>query len=157
MGPDAPGVEPAPPGSYGEAPRGYRLPAATRLGRVSLQVADLGRSLEFYQRTLGLRAIAHDGAGAVLASLGDDTPLVELREYPGARPMSSRGRLGLYHFALLLPDRESLGRLVRHLGAIGARAVMDHGSPIMMTRGSSSRYRASASSVRASRTARWLT
>jgi catechol 2,3-dioxygenase len=33
-----------------------------------------------------------------------------------------RGRLGLYHVAILLPDRPSLGRFVRHLGEIGARA-----------------------------------
>ena len=45
------------PGSYGEAPSGFRLPDATRLGRVSLQVADMSRSLEFYQRVLGFREI----------------------------------------------------------------------------------------------------
>jgi catechol 2,3-dioxygenase len=47
---------------------------------------------------------------------------VELREQPGARPVPRRGSLGLYHFAILLPDRPSLGRFVRHLGDIGAPA-----------------------------------
>jgi len=38
-----------------------------------------------------------------------------------------RGRLGLFHFAILLPDRPSLGRLVTHLNEIGAYAGMsDH-------------------------------
>jgi catechol 2,3-dioxygenase len=47
---------------------------------------------------------------------------VELRELAGARPVPRKGALGLYHFAILLPDRPSLGRLVRHLGEIGVRA-----------------------------------
>lgn len=42
-------AEPATPGSYGQAPRGYRLPDATRLGRVTLQVSNLSTSLAFYQ------------------------------------------------------------------------------------------------------------
>lgn len=119
---DASGAEPATPGSYGTAPGGFRLPAGTRLGRVRLQVADLERSLGFYEHTLGLRVLRRDAAGAMLGSHGSDTPLVELRRLAGARPMTPRGRLGLYHFAILLPGRASLGRFVRHLGAIGARA-----------------------------------
>jgi catechol 2,3-dioxygenase len=123
---DAAGAQPATPGSYGEAPRGYRLPETTRLGRVHLQIADLARSLAFYEGVLGLRTVARDASGgtrrAVLAAHGDDTPLVELHERPGAQPVPRRGRLGLYHFAVLLPDRASLGRFVRHLAEIGARA-----------------------------------
>jgi catechol 2,3-dioxygenase len=115
-------AERATPGSYGEAPRGYRLPDATRLGGVRLQIADLERSLSFYEGTLGLRLLRRDGSHAVLAAHGDDAPLVELVERPGARPMTGRGRLGLYHFAILLPDRPALGRFVRHLAEIGARA-----------------------------------
>jgi catechol 2,3-dioxygenase len=38
-----------------------------------------------------------------------------------------RGRLGLFHFAILLPDRPSLGKLIRYLGQLGVRAGMsDH-------------------------------
>ncbi len=41
--------------------------------------------------------------------------------------MPRRGRLGLYHYAILLPDRAALGRLLRHLTAIGERAgTSDH-------------------------------
>jgi catechol 2,3-dioxygenase len=113
---------PATPGSYGEAPSGYRLPDATRLGSVRLQVADLARSLAFYEQVLGLRPLEQQGDHAVLGAQGDDRPLVELWERRGARPMVQRGRLGLYHFAILLPDRAALGRFVRHLGETGARA-----------------------------------
>ena len=119
---DQPGTDLAAPGSYGEAPRGFRLPAATRVGCVQLQVASFARSVPFYEHTLGLRPLRQDGARVVLAAHGDDTPLVELHEHAGARPAPSRGRTGLYHFAVLLPDRPSLGRFVRHLEAIGASA-----------------------------------
>ena len=38
--------------SYGRPPAGYRLPQATRLGAVELQVSHLARSLEYYQQTV---------------------------------------------------------------------------------------------------------
>jgi catechol 2,3-dioxygenase len=115
-------AEPATPGSYGQAPSGYRLPDATRLGRVTLQISSLDASLAYYQEVLGFRVLARDGARATLAAHGDDRPLIELRERPGARPVPRRGCFGLYHFAILLPDRASLGRFVRHLADIGVRA-----------------------------------
>jgi catechol 2,3-dioxygenase len=116
-----PRVETATPGSYGLPPEGYRLPDATRLGRVQLQIANLSRSLEFYERTLGLRVLEREVSRATLAAHGDDRVLVELIERDGTQP-AARGRLGLYHVAILLPDRPSLGRFVRHLGASGVRA-----------------------------------
>ena len=123
----ADGAEPAIPGSYGRAPRGYRLPERTRLGPVHLQIADLNRSLAFYQTTLGLRVLRREGPHAVLGPQDNNTALVMLHERPGARPAPHRGRLGLFHFAILLPDRPSLGRFVRHLAKIGAAAgAADH-------------------------------
>jgi catechol 2,3-dioxygenase len=123
----SPTPEAAIAGSYGEPPRGFCLPEATRLGAVQLQVADLARSLTFYEGVLGLRVISRDHGRVVLGAHGDERgeaqrPLVELHELVGARPAATRGRLGLYHVALLLPERASLGRFVRHLGDIGARA-----------------------------------
>jgi catechol 2,3-dioxygenase len=50
-----------------------------------------------------------------------------LHERPGARPVPRRGRLGLYHFAILLPDRAALGRFLRHLGETDVPAgTSDH-------------------------------
>ena len=106
------GAEPAIPGSYGRAPRGYRLPEGTRLGPVHVQIADLDRSLAFYQTTLGLRLLQRQHPHAVLGPHDSDTALVMLHERPGARAAPGRGRLGLFHFAILLPDRPSLGRFV---------------------------------------------
>lgn len=116
---EAPDVEPATPGSYGEAPGGFRLPAATSVGAVTLRIADLERSLEFYRTTLGLAELGREGAVAVLGA--GARPLVELRERRGARP-AGRSRLGLFHFAILLPDRPSLGRFVQHLADAGVEA-----------------------------------
>lgn len=113
--------------AYGLAPAGYRLPGGLRLGRVRLQVADLERSLAWYGQVLGLRVLARTAGGATLAAHGHDAPLVELAERPGASPQPHRGRLGLYHFAILLPDRAALGRFVAHLARIGERAgASDH-------------------------------
>lgn len=118
----AAGSEPATPGSYGQAPRGFRLPDETRLGAVRLQVADLERSLAYYQGVLGMRVIVREGGRAALGTHGDDRVLVELTERPGARPNGRAALLGLYHFAILLPDRASLGRFVRHLSESGVQA-----------------------------------
>jgi catechol 2,3-dioxygenase len=106
---------------------GQRLPGGTRVGRVRLQVAELERSLDYYGRVLGLRVLERSAGDAALGAAGAAGPLIELRERPGAAPVPARGRPGLYHFALLLPDRAALGSLVRHLSETGERAgASDH-------------------------------
>lgn len=111
---------------YGVAPAGYRLPPESRPGAVRLQVSDLERSLAFYEGLLGMNVIARDGDGVRLGAAGSDRTLLELRA--GAEPRTSRGgRLGLYHFAVLLPDRPSLGRLLSHLMSRGVHpGAADH-------------------------------
>ena len=112
---------------YGIRPKGYRLPESTHLGRVRLQVADLDRSLAFYERVLGMRVIKRTPDSVSLGPHGEDREIVHLTQLRTARPVPRRGLLGLYHFAILLPDRASLGRFVAHLAEIGERAGMsDH-------------------------------
>jgi catechol 2,3-dioxygenase len=116
-----------PTGQPGIAPPGYRLPAATTLGTVRLQVSDLARSLAYYEGVLGMRVLDRAGGVARLGASEGGATLIELRERPGATPVPRRGRLGLYHFAILLPDRSALGRFLRHLSETGERAGMsDH-------------------------------
>ena len=111
---------------YGTPPAGYRLPAETRLGRVVLQIADLERSLAYYTSVLGFEVVERSPSAVILGAAGG-VPLVELHALAGARPATRRARLGLYHFAILLPDRASLGRFVSHLDRIGAYAgASDH-------------------------------
>jgi catechol 2,3-dioxygenase len=107
---------------HGLRPRGYRLPESTHVGGVRLQVSDLSRSLSYYTNVLGLRVLSQDGVDARLGAHGADTTLVSLHERRGSRPVPRRGLLGLYHFALLLPDRVPLGRFVAHLAEVGAYA-----------------------------------
>jgi catechol 2,3-dioxygenase len=112
---------------YTVAPPGYRLPAELRLGPVRLQVADVGRSIEYYQQTIGLALIESSGTMARLGVQESAIPIVELYERKGAAFVSPQSRLGLYHFAILLPDRAALGRFLAHLAELGARAGMaDH-------------------------------
>lgn len=116
----------APP--CGIPPDGFRLPAGTRPGAVRLQIADLERSLAYYQRVLGLAVLDRSPQRASLGVEGGDDPLVELRQRPGAAPPPTAGRPGLYHYAILLPDRASLGRFARHLSDLREPAgAADHG------------------------------
>jgi catechol 2,3-dioxygenase len=111
----------------GIAPSGFRLPDETHIGRVRLQVADLDRSVTYYENVLGMRTLSRSGRSVQLGAHGDDRTLLELIEKVGARPVPRRGLLGLYHFAILLPDRAALGRFIEHLEEIGTYAGMsDH-------------------------------
>jgi catechol 2,3-dioxygenase len=109
------------------ATRTAALPAATTLGPVRLQVADLERSLGYYREVLGFRVSEAAGGRATLAAGRDQVPVVILEAQAGAAPLPRRGRLGLYHFAILLPDRAALGRFVSHLRRAGVRiGASDH-------------------------------
>lgn len=129
---EEPGMNPERPGSTERGPGipapGYRLPAATRPGRVRLQVAELDRSLAFYEEVLGLRVLERSGGRASLGERsGVEPPLIELHERPGAAPAPRRGRPGLFHYAILVPHRTVLGGLVRHLAEAGVAAgASDH-------------------------------
>lgn len=88
----------------------YEIAAATHPGPVELTVADLDRSIEYYERSIGLR-VRERGGGRV--SLGSESiELLVLVEEPGAPP--SIGHTGLYHFALRVPERVDLARWLAH-------------------------------------------
>ena len=86
------------------------LPAATGMGPVGLTVADLERSLDYYRDAIGLDVLERENGRAVL-SAGTNRLLI-LDEVPGARP--APGHTGLYHFALLVPERAALARWLAH-------------------------------------------
>ena len=100
------------------------LPAALRLGAVHLTVADVDRSVAWYQQALGLRVHAHEAA---TAELGDGVEtVVVLHEDVRARPAGRHA--GLYHYALLYPGREELARAASRLAATGTpvQGASDH-------------------------------
>jgi catechol 2,3-dioxygenase len=80
------------------------------MGPVHLTVSDLERSLDYYRRVVGLDVLEQGSGRAALGA--DSTELLGLVEQPGAQP--SDGYTGLFHFALLVPDRPSLARWMAH-------------------------------------------
>jgi len=82
------------------------------MGTVALAVRDLERSLHYYQNNLGLRLQEQSDGTALLGA--DGRPLLALTEQPGALPVQ-RGRSGLYHYAILMPNRVDLARILRHM------------------------------------------
>jgi catechol 2,3-dioxygenase len=95
-----------------------------RMGTVELTVADLARSLRYYEQEIGLRVHARENGTARLGAGGED--LLVLTEQPGALPAD--GFSGLFHFALLVPTRADLGRWLLHAGRDGVRltGLSDH-------------------------------
>jgi catechol 2,3-dioxygenase len=105
---------------------GAVLPENLRLGAVHLTVADVDRSVAWYQRALGLRVHAHEPS---VAALGDGVEaVIVLHEDGQAQPA---GRVaGLYHYALLYPSREELARAAVRLAATQTpiQGAADHGT-----------------------------
>ena len=104
----------------------FVLNPSTHVGRVSLAVADLPRSLHFYRTVLGLTVSESDAQEARLVA-GERT-LLHLVERRGAQPPPPH-TTGLYHFALLVPARLDLASWLRHVLEIGQplQGWADHG------------------------------
>ena len=90
------------------------LTPALELGPVQLRVSNLERSLRFYEDIVGLRVTGREG-GTVQLSAAAGPVLLQLRELPEGMEKPKRGVSGLYHFAILLPDRAGLGLVLRNL------------------------------------------
>jgi len=86
------------------------IAAATEVGAVHLTVADLDRSVDYYERAIGLQTHGRENGTARLGAGGDD--LLVLYEEPGAQPAPQN--TGLFHFALLVPSRPDLARWLAH-------------------------------------------
>jgi catechol 2,3-dioxygenase len=106
------------------APIGSALPGGTRLGAVHLTVADLARSLAYYEAGIGLQVLDREGRRASLGAGG--AVLLELVEEPGAGPAT--GFTGLYHFALLVPRRPDLAGWLAHAARdrVALTGLADH-------------------------------
>jgi len=101
----------------------FRLPDAAHVGRVHLQVSDVQRAIAYYQDVIGLKVYEATVEAATLGPHGLEHPLVHLQTKPGIAP-ARQGAFGLYHFAILLPERAALGAFARHLSALAVRAGM---------------------------------
>lgn len=86
----------------------------THIHSVHLTIADLDRSVTFYQERLGFRVHRRAGSMAAIGAGGDD--LLVLHASASA-PRADRAT-GLYHFAVLVPSRPDLARALRHLAEL---------------------------------------
>lgn len=96
----------------------FKLDSEMRLGPVSLKVKDLGLMLSFYEKDLGLVVLRRDGGIAELGASGSAEPILVLEHAPNGEkaPVDAAG---LYHYALLVPDRRSLAAAYLVIGNAG--------------------------------------
>jgi catechol 2,3-dioxygenase len=102
----------------------YKIDPTMKIGHVSLNVSNLGQSLDFYESILGFKRIGRSPSGKALLSVGDNDSsyLVELLQVKTdansdnlSRMNCSIRKAGLYHFAILLPERKFLANMLQNL------------------------------------------
>jgi catechol 2,3-dioxygenase len=92
------------------APVDAEISPRVSVGSVELTVADLDRSVAYYETVVGLAPREREDGRASLGTA--ERELLVLVERPGAEPAD--GYTGLYHFALLVPERVDLARWLAH-------------------------------------------
>ena len=105
-------------------------PAATRIGHVHLKVADLDRAIAFYRDVLGFTLTQRYGHQAAFLGAGGYHHQIGLNTWESrGAPPPPPGHTGLYHAAILYPDRRSLAQaLARVLDAgVPLDGAADHG------------------------------
>ena len=102
------------------------IPPDTSIGKVRLRVADLDDLTTFYERVVGLQAVERGGHVTRLGA-ADGEPLIELVGAPDAPPAPSFST-GLFHLAILVPDRAELARSLQRVAGAGWRltGASDH-------------------------------
>ncbi len=95
-----------------------------------LKVADIDRSLAFYQGVLGFDLVMRMGDSAAFVSAGGYHHHIGLNTWHSRRgtPAPSH-HTGLYHFAIAYPSRRELAKAVRQvvLAGVPLQGVADHG------------------------------
>ncbi|WP_066064501.1 VOC family protein [Neobacillus soli] len=91
----------------------------TFVGQVNLKVQNLDRSLAFYQEVIGFKVLEKSERSANLTADGK-TVLLSIEQPNNVIPKQGR-TTGLYHYALLLPKRSDLAKIVQHFMEIGLR------------------------------------
>ena len=91
-----------------------RLPDDFRFGPAALRVSDAERALDFYVKKIGLELRGRTDTAAMLGT--QDQDLLQLDIRLGIAPRNYK-ETGLYHVAILVPDRASLGAAIARLAA----------------------------------------
>ncbi len=94
----------------------YTVPQGARIGHVHLKVADLQRSLDFYQALLGFEVTMKYGSQAVFISAGGYHHHIGLNTWysKGAEKAKTEG-VGLFHTAIVYPTRKDLAVILKRL------------------------------------------
>ena len=107
------------------------FPAGTSIGHVHLKVADLERSIRFYQEMMGFDLIARYGKQAAFLSAGGYHHHIGLNTWESLNGQPpAPGTTGLYHFAILYPARRDLAAALKRLldGGWSIDGASDHGT-----------------------------
>ncbi|WP_089357354.1 VOC family protein [Ekhidna lutea] len=108
----------------------YKAPAKTQIGHVHLKVSDLERSLSFYKDLLGFEVTTKYGDQAVFLSAGGYHHHIGLNTWHSkdAPPAPKHGN-GLYHAAILYPERKDLAIILQRLNdaKYPVNGASDHG------------------------------
>lgn len=91
----------------------------TYIGLVRIKVQDLDRSIQFYQDVLGLQILTQTKRKAHLTADGSSA-LLAIEQPDFVKPLQTFAT-GLYHFALLVPTRKDLAKVLHHFSKIGIR------------------------------------
>jgi catechol 2,3-dioxygenase len=106
------------------------IDTGVRIGHVHLKVADLDRALGFYTGVLGFELMQRYGHQAAFVSAGGYHHHIGLNtwESRGGSPPAP-GTTGLYHVAILYPNRAALAEALQRLVAanIPLDGASDHG------------------------------
>ncbi len=108
----------------------YIIPASTRIGHVHLKVADIPRSLKFYQDLLGFQIMQWYGTDAVFISAGDYHHHIGLNTwYSKNAPPATQRAAGLFHTAILYPTRRDLAFVLKRVldAQYPLTGMSDHG------------------------------
>ena len=100
--------------SSSETKTKFSIHPATLIGHVSLTVANLENQIAFYQQVLGFQLHWREGNKGGLGA--GEADLLRLTEEPNARKYQRV--TGLYHFAVLFPNRRELARAIARLFAL---------------------------------------
>ncbi|HXD79438.1 MAG TPA: VOC family protein [Puia sp.] len=101
----------------------YLIPPQTRIGHVHLKVGDLQRSLDFYCGLLGFELMVRYGTDAAFISAGGYHHHIGLNVwYSKGQPPPPVASPGLFHSAILYPERRDL--------AVAVQRLLDAGYPL---------------------------
>jgi catechol 2,3-dioxygenase len=107
-----------------------RINSGVSIGHVHLKVADLERALKFYCGVLGFELQQRFGSQAAFVSAGGYHHHIGLNTWESKDgPPPAAGATGLYHLAILYPDRASLADALRRVLEAGIEidGAADHG------------------------------